>query len=344
MRRLDPRSLLVWLAASLTVVLIADNPAVHATVLLSAGVVALSAGGPSPFRGFLLLGVTLVAVRTALFALTGHTGETAVLQLPILRLPAVLGGLTIGGAVTAEVLLSGLADGLRIVAVLACIGAFLAVTETIEIIRLVPRFLFEAALVVNIAMAFTPGLARAARDMREAQRMRGGRARGFRAITPIVVPLLATALERSVALAESMDSRGYGRTARGAGAHRLYRLTAALSAVVCTASGSVWAMGRLPLLSGAAALVSGAVLAASLRALSRLVPRTRYKKGRWERVDWIVVAAAAAALIGVGLTAGEIIRFDPYRAMEIPPPHPAATLAALMLAAPALAASRRKTA
>ena len=39
-----------------------------------------------------------------------------------------------------------------------------------------------------------------------------GRSTGIRALHSIVIPVLEDALERSLLLAASMDSRGYGRT------------------------------------------------------------------------------------------------------------------------------------
>jgi energy-coupling factor transport system permease protein len=325
----------IWLISALAVVFIIDHPAIDLLVTLAAAVIAVTFGARSSFAGFIALGAVLVVIRTALFALTGHTGETVLLQLPALHLPQLLGGGTFGGAVTAEVVAYTFVEGLRILSVLALFGAFLAVTETMEILRLVPRFLFEAGLIVNIAMAFAPQLSRSLQQIREAQLMRG---EPKRRIAPVVVPLLATALERSAALAESMDSRGYGRSGGPAQTEARWRAAVTGSLLVLVAAASLWAM-RTSAVAAVIAIAALATLTYSLTRLSQLVPRTSYRHKRWSRRDRmlsalaIAVAVAALALSGSGLVAEG---FSPYRDLGLSAPHPLAIILSTCLALPAL--------
>jgi energy-coupling factor transport system permease protein len=209
---IDSRAVVLWLVASMAVVFAMDNPAIDILVIAAAWVLASSHRTAAGYRGLLLAGLVLVAVRTVLFALTGHTGETVFFVTPTLDLPALLGGTSIGGPITAEVVVFTAAESLRIVAVMACVGAFIAISEPGDLIRLVPRFAFEAGLVVSIAMTFAPQIGRTIRDVREAQIMRGSKRRS---IPSFFLPVLSTALDRSISLAESMDSRGYGRHSPG---------------------------------------------------------------------------------------------------------------------------------
>ncbi len=185
----DVRAWGIWLLGALAVVFAFDHPGVDLIVIVAAATVASTASA-RVFRTFLVFGFVIVLIRTALSALAGHTGENVLFELPVAQLPPFLGGASLGGAVTAEVVLTALAEGARLMAVISCFGAFISMTESIDLIRLVPRFLFEAGLIVNIAMAFAPQLGRTARKIREAQMMRGERRR----ITLFVVHVVASAL------------------------------------------------------------------------------------------------------------------------------------------------------
>lgn len=331
--RLDPRAWLLWLITSLTVVFLLDHPVTDLVVILAAGLICTPSRRPTPFRSFLILGAVIVLVRTVLFALTGHTGSVTLAQIPALQLPDLLGGATLGGRVTGEVVASSIAEGLRILSVMACLGAFLVNTETAGLIRLLPRFLFEAGLVVSIAMAFAPQLARTAGDIRDAQRMRGER----RKITPVIVPVLATALDRSIALAESMDSRGYGRAARGR-AHPWGAISATL-ALTLAATGSFWALRRDSNLAAGATALALVLFIWSLAGLNRLVSRTRYRRSRFGRRETLVAAVVVTVVLAI---AAPNAHYDPYRSLYPPAPNPLATLAAGILALPALATYRRR--
>lgn len=337
----DARAWVVWLICALATVFALDHPIVDLIVLASAGLISVAAGRWKGFRTFLVLGVMLVAVRTLLFAVTGHTGDTTLLEIPALQLPELLGGTTLGGLITAEVVASSIAEGMRIVSVMACFGAFLALTETIELIRLLPRFLFEAGLVVNIALAFVPQLARTARDVREAQRMRGER----RGVVPTFVPVLINALDRSIALAETMDSRGYGRTSKDQPPARRWQLTAAAGALTLAAAGSFWALKRNSVPAGLVALAGGTALVLALVALSRSVARSRYRRGRFGRIETQVAAGAVGAvllaIVMVQFGSGE--RYDPYHSLAIAPPSPVASVAAAALALPLFTFYKRST-
>lgn len=333
MQRIDARAWVIWLASSLAVLFLIDHPIVDLVVILAAGLVAASARGSSPFRNFLILGVVMLAVRTGLFALTGHTGKTTLFATPTLQLPGLLGGATLGGRVTAEVLLSSIAEAIRIVAVMACFGAFLTVTETIDLLRLLPRFLFEAGLVTTIAMGFAPQLSRSAHQIREAQSMRGERRR----LAPTFVPMLATALEQSISLAESMDARGYGRAESDLEARRVWQRVSAAGSLALAGSASLWMLKPDSLAAGAATLLLTAVVAWSLSKLNRLVRRTRYRRDRFGRISKRVsMGAVLLALSALALAqSGAVDRFVPYRSLALIAPHPLAALVAAALVLPA---------
>lgn len=338
MKHLDASAWLVWLAAALVVVFAVDHPVVDLLVTLASVVMVVSAPGPKPLWGFLALAAGFVVLRTVLFGLTGHTGATTLFFLPELHLPALLGGATLGGRVTAEVVASSISEGLRVMAVLAVFGVFLTLTEVADLLRLVPRFLFEAGLVVSIALVFAPQLARSAREIRDGQQMRGA----GRRIGPTLIPTFATALERSVSLAESMDSRGYGRSPAGRDRH-VWGLAAAAGALVSLGAWSLWALGGSGL-AGLVALGGFALSVLALKSMSRDSGRTRYRRRRLGWGEWAVMLVALTAVAAALTVAGAgTSSFDPYDTLALMPPHPAAALAVLLLAAASLAVRRKAT-
>jgi len=164
-----------------------------------------------PFKVMLLLGVAFIGLRVALFTLTGRAGATTLITLPELRLPDLLGGIRVGGALSAEVATNELVEGLRLCAILAATGAFVAVTDVIELVRLAPKRLRRVGVIVQIAVAFIPSLAASIREVREAQRARGLRVRGVRSAVPMIVPVMAGALDCAFTLATSLHTRGFDR-------------------------------------------------------------------------------------------------------------------------------------
>lgn len=207
---MDARAALIWCASALSAAFILQNPFVNVLLVLSAACLAARADDSLPFRALLSVGLIGVVVRTIMFMLTGHEGQTILFELPRWSLPL---GLVIGGRVTAEVLVTSATEGVKLLTVLSCLGALISVVPTIELLRLLPARLRDAGLVLNIAIAFAPQVVRSARDIRDARWSRSRRRNRFASLASLLVPVIATATERSITLAEAMDSRGYGRRA-----------------------------------------------------------------------------------------------------------------------------------
>ncbi|HOA92648.1 MAG TPA: acetate--CoA ligase family protein, partial [Quisquiliibacterium sp.] len=129
-------------------------------------------------------------------------------------------------------------------------------------------FLHQAGVVSSIALTFVPQLIVSARDIREAQRIRGHRFRGRRDMLPLIVPLLTMALERAIGLAESMESRGFGDGTAEGHRHRGVLLSGLL--LTGLALRMYWAQRPL---WGIVMLAAGGVLAEVYRDRSlRLAP------------------------------------------------------------------------
>jgi energy-coupling factor transport system permease protein len=110
--------------------------------------------------------------------------------------------------------------GLRLFAVISSTSLFF-LTSTPDELEQVMRWLrlpSDFVMVFVIAVRFVPVLLMDALQIMDAQRSRGlefdrgGFVQRMKNSIPVVVPLIAVALDRSLDLAEAMDSRAYGAT------------------------------------------------------------------------------------------------------------------------------------
>lgn len=164
-------------------------------------------------RAYLVLALFVIGMRVLFqIAIGGASGETVLFTLPEIPLPDWAAGIRLGGAVTAEALAFTLYDALRLAVMLLCIGAANALANPRQALRSVPAALYEASVAVVIALTVAPQLIESAQRVRRARRLRGDPVRGLRALGRIALPVLADAIERSMALAAGMESRGFART------------------------------------------------------------------------------------------------------------------------------------
>jgi len=301
-RLLHPAAWWAWaiglaMAASRT-----TNPLLLALIVAVAGYVVASRrelGAASPFGAFLRLGLFVIAMRVVFMALLGGgvPGRTLLFTLPEIPLPAGAGGVRLGGPVTLEGLLAAAYDGARLATVLACIGAANALASPRRLLRYVPATLYEVGTALVVALTYAPQLVDDARRVRVARRLRGHDGRGPRELARLVVPVLDSALERSLDLAASMESRGYGRSV-----HRDPRSRRRATALTLIGLGGVVAGvyglldgGSAPLLGLPLLLAGSAAAAASLALGARREPRSRYRPDPWAAPEWVVSSSGAAA-------------------------------------------------
>jgi energy-coupling factor transport system permease protein len=249
------------------------------------------------FRLYLWLGVAIVVIRV-LFRVVfgGGDGGTVLVDLPEIPLPHWTLGLRLFGPVTQESVLAGLYDGLRLAAIVICLGAANALANPKRLLRSVPPALYEIGSALVVAVTVLPQLADSLRRVRAAQTLRGGDSGRVRGLRRLLVPVLEDALERSLALAAGMDTRGYGRTSGATPRER--RTTGGLMVLglgaVCVgvyagldSSAPAW-LGRPMLLLGVVVSV------VAVRLAGRRVGRSRYRPDVWL---WPELAVAASGLL-----------------------------------------------
>jgi len=205
-----------------------------------------------------------------------------------------------------------------------------------RLLRYVPATLYEVGTSVVVALTFAPQLVEDARRVRAARRLRGHTGRGLRELGRLAVPVLVGALERSLHLAASMESRGYGRAVRRSS--RNTRLGGALT-ILGLVGVVVGLYGMLDATSPAAlglpTLVAGLACAVAAVAVgARRDPRTRYRRDPWSLPEWCVVLCGVvpAAVLGIAGAQGWA-GVAPQQVPAVVPSVPLGLVAAILVGA-----------
>ncbi|CAL9402447.1 energy-coupling factor transporter transmembrane protein EcfT [Streptomyces sp. enrichment culture] len=295
------------------------NPLLLGLVVGVAGYVVAARRTDAPwarsYGAFLKLGLAVLVIRVLFSTLLGSPipGAHVLVTLPEVPLPDWARGIRIGGRVTAEQLVFALYDGAKLAAMLVCVGAANALANPARLLKSLPGALYEAGVAVVVATTFAPNLVADVARLRTARRLRGRPTGGVRAVLQIGLPVLEGALERSVAVAASMDARGYGRTAAVPPAVRHTTTALTLGGLLGVCAGTYGLLAVEGAGYGAPLLAGG--VAAALGGLwlgGRRTPRTRYRPDRWGPRTWLVAGsgiAVAALVVGASTgPAGEALR------------------------------------
>src|SRR5687767_12954656 len=165
------------------------------------------------FRLYVILAAYTVVLRVVFrIIFGGQEVGNVLLELPEIPLPDWAAGIRLLGPVTSEALLAGLYDGLRLATIIICVGAANSLANPKRLLASVPPALYEIGTALVVSVTIFPQLADSARRVRAAQALRGGATKGVGRLRRFLVPVLEDALERSLALAAGMDTRGYGRS------------------------------------------------------------------------------------------------------------------------------------
>ncbi|MFC8170842.1 energy-coupling factor transporter transmembrane component T [Streptomyces sp. NPDC057325] len=318
------------------------NPLLLGLIVGVAGYVVAARRTDAPwarsYGAFVKLGLFVVALRVLFSLLLGSPipGTHLLFTLPEVPLPDWAQGVRIGGRVTAEQLLFAVYDGAKLATLLICVGAANALANPARLLKSLPGALYEAGVAVVVAMTFAPNMVADVVRLRTARRLRGRTTGRVRAVLQIGLPVLEGALERSIAVAASMDARGYGRTARVPASVRRTTDVLTLGGLLGICAGSYGLLAAegagygLPLLgAGLLAAVAG------LRLGGRRTVRTRYRPDRWGARSWLVAGsgvAVAVLMIRANAYAPEALHpgVVPLTAPELPLPPALSVLVGLV--------------
>lgn len=180
---------------------------------LAAGAIMLLLAAPGSPGRFVLVGAVISALGVLLLTplLTGQ-GDLVLFSIPV---PPPL-----NGDITAEALAAGAAAAARVLATVALAAAIFAWADPDRMLAGLGRVAPRSALVSALAARLVPTLGRDARAISETARLRGvaltsgPRLQRARAAAPLALPLVGSALERGLDVAEAMAARGYGEARR----------------------------------------------------------------------------------------------------------------------------------
>ena len=319
--RLTP---VTWWSLGLTLAVLASlvqtpQPLVFLVVLAFAGMVSL--GQPRLRRssvriyGGTALFVLVVRVAFRFVFNVPATSQVAV-SLPVIQFQIFANQVTLLGPVSSPNLIAGVTDGLRLAAIILAVGFAASVANPRSLIKSAPAVLYEFATATTIALNVAPQLISSLNRVRRARVLRGGTS-GLASLRGVIIPVLEDTIQRSLDLAASMDSRGFGR--RGAMRLRVvYSARAAagigvmLFGTACyllLASASSVFIGLITFALGLVCIAVSARLAGMHRVRTRLI--TAYPKAG----DWLVRLLCLSLVLVTAVEnyspAGQVLEWRP---------------------------------
>jgi energy-coupling factor transport system permease protein len=303
-RDLHPGAWWLWALGLAATASATTNPVLLVGLVVVAGLVVASRRSDHPwsgsFRMYLTLAAAVVVIRVLFRVLLGGTdGGHVLLTLPEIPLPDWVAGIRLLGPVTRESVLAGLYDGLRLGALLVCVGAANSLADPKRLLKSMPPALYEVGTAVAVSVAVLPQLADSLQRVRRARVLRGVPGRRTGRLRGVVVPVLEDALERSLALAAGMDARGYGRTGH---LGRRRRMTTGALMLVGLAGICVGTYGLLDRtaprwLAGPMLGTGVAAACAGFASAGARVRRTRYRPDRWRLPEVLVAGSGLAGAV-----------------------------------------------
>ncbi|NED95565.1 energy-coupling factor transporter transmembrane protein EcfT [Phytoactinopolyspora alkaliphila] len=306
-RLLHPLAWWMWAVAMAVVANRTRNPLIL-VILVAAVVLVAELRGEDRDRRmtlFLWLAAVVVGIRVVAQIVFGGgaIGTTVLFRMPQVPLPEWTGAVRLGGPVTLEELADALYGGMSVAAMIVCLGAATVLASPRRLLRYVPATLYEVGTTLVVGLTYAPMLMDDARTAWAARRLRGRDGRGPREVARVAAPVLSAGLRRSMALAASMESRGYGRPGAGRQGTRRVAGAMVLTGMVGVALGVFGLMSAgtsRPVAAGC--LLVGAALATATvwRPGGRRPPgRTVYRPDRWSSAEWSVLICAGVSVAAV---------------------------------------------
>ena len=303
-RDLHPLAWWAWALGLAAAASMTTNPLLLLVLVGTATVVVMQRRSGHPygrsFRLYAALALVTVVVRVVFRILFGGQEiGTVLLDLPEVPLPDWAAGIRLLGPVTSEALLAGLYDGLRLGTIILVVGAANSLANPKRVLASVPPALYEIGTVLVVAVTVVPQLADSVRRVRAAQALRGGASGRVARLRRFLVPVLEDALERSLALAAGMDTRGYGRSGGATPAERRVTGALLLSALCGVCVGTyAWLDPTAPrVLAWPVLAVSLVVAGLGMAHAGRRVGRTRYRPDPWRRHELVTVGTGLAVAV-----------------------------------------------
>lgn len=205
----------IWASALALIVLVANHKilsisAIIAT-LITVRLFPSDSYWYSTFRWAMRLALIAFTLRMLIGIVIGvpMPGNT-LFKLPQITLPDFLVGIRLGGPVTSARLDSTLREALLLSSLILIFAAANALSNPHSILRVLPRKLYGIGLSAVIASSVAPQTTQSIARVKRAKRLRGQESSGAKSWRSTALPVLEDSLERSIDLAASLESRGYG--------------------------------------------------------------------------------------------------------------------------------------
>lgn len=288
-RSLHPGAWWVWAICVAAAVSQITNPLLLAIAMAAVVFVVMSRRTDAPwaraFRWYFYLGLFVILTRVILYILVGaKTGDVVLVRLPTITMPSWAAGIQLLGPISLDGLVVAACEGLRLAAMFVCFGAANALANPRRLLRLLPSALRDVGTAVVVAVSVVPSLVLGVGRVTRAQQLRGDLRGGIHRIRRVGLPLMEATLERSLALAAAMDSRGYGALREQSRTSRL--ITGAVTFLgligVCVGLFGLLDQGDIPVKLSLGLLIGGLGLGVAGVALAgRRSPVTIYRPDPW---------------------------------------------------------------
>jgi energy-coupling factor transport system permease protein len=202
-----------------------------------------------------------------------------------------LGKFTLLGNLSNVALQSALSQGLKLVAIIASIALANSMANPRKLLKLTPAAFYDFAAALSVAFNLIPQLAQSIERVSKAQRIRNEKRRNFGSI---IVPVLEDALNSSMNLAASMDSRGFGRKPETTRAITVLLRCLNAFALLAIAAASYLLLGAGDSQLAAWVLIALAVAAVAVNLIvaAKLSVRTQVSKLKFKFADYLALVLA----------------------------------------------------
>ncbi|MFM7014130.1 MAG: energy-coupling factor transporter transmembrane protein EcfT [Actinomycetota bacterium] len=250
--------------------------------------------------GFYLALAGFVFAARVLFRIVFNSpnpNDPALFSLPALQFNLGFGPtVTLFGEIGQKALIYGATDGMRLAAIILAIAMANSLANPRRLLKSTPGALYEIASSVSVAINLAPQIISSLARVRQARELRG-RSKGLGQMAGIVIPVLEDAIESSMALAASMDARGFGRSGALSRQELFASRIAALTSVVLILIGSfLLLIGSSQLISLVLIVIAIALSAISIRISSKAKIRTRLENINFGYLDYALVALSVAII------------------------------------------------
>lgn len=315
----NTKTWLIWFLAALTVVFLAKNPFYLGLVVFIITMVFFifrTKGEDNKiWKTYVRAGLILIFLSIIYNTFTVHYGDTILFSLNH-KIPVI------GGNITLEAIIYGALFGIVFLSMLCLFAVLSVVTDSYRILRLTPSVLRETAVIISIAMNFVPQTISQAREIKEAQLIRGvnfngGVIKKVRNYSAMLLPVLITGLERALTVSESMDSRGFGGIKEQSSLREKILI---LIALLILFIGIIMLFMHLIIGYLVAGLGGVSALLVLLRK-SRKNQSSQYKRELWQKKDTLLVSASVFIILFfliVSFTEPSLLNYYPYPRLFLP--------------------------